>query len=92
MEQSLHDRRAPISAFEVNQDCIAPQFNPSFVAGTTNIQAGEYTPFTLSFGREDAISSSTGCRCRCRRACWDRWGSHCAKNRRHPREPARRQA
>jgi hypothetical protein len=42
-----------ISTFEVNQGCIAPQFNPSFVAGTTNIQAGAYTPFTLSFGRED---------------------------------------
>jgi hypothetical protein len=42
------------SPFEVNQDCIAPQFNPSFVAGTTNIQAGEYTSFTVSFGRSDA--------------------------------------
>ncbi len=43
-----------ISTFEVNQGCIAPQFNPTFVAGTTNIQAGEYSPFTLSFGRSDA--------------------------------------
>ncbi len=43
-----------VSAFEINQACIAPQFNPTFVAGTTNIQAGEYTPFTLSFGRSDA--------------------------------------
>jgi hypothetical protein len=43
-----------ISAFEINQGCIAPRFNPSFVAGTTNIQAGAYTPFTLSFGRNDA--------------------------------------
>jgi len=42
------------STFEIDQGCIAPQFNPSFAAGTTNIQAGEYTPFTLSFGREDA--------------------------------------
>ncbi|HXB65030.1 MAG TPA: hypothetical protein VNV42_09180 [Solirubrobacteraceae bacterium] len=42
------------SNFEINQDCIAPQFNPSFVAGTTNIQAGEYSTFTLSFGRGDA--------------------------------------
>jgi hypothetical protein len=41
------------SSFEINQDCIAPRFDPSFVAGTTNIQAGEFTPFTLSFGRED---------------------------------------
>jgi hypothetical protein len=43
-----------ISAFDVDQDCITPQFNPSFVAGTTNIQAGEFTPFTLSFGRNDS--------------------------------------
>jgi hypothetical protein len=43
-----------ISTFEVNQGCITPRFNPSFVAGTTNIQAGAYTPFTLSFGRTDA--------------------------------------
>jgi hypothetical protein len=43
-----------ISSFEINQDCITPKFDPSFVAGTTNIQAGEYSPFTLSFGRSDA--------------------------------------
>jgi hypothetical protein len=43
-----------ISAFEISQGCITPQFNPSFEAGTTDLQAGEYTPFTLSFGREDA--------------------------------------
>lgn len=42
------------SAFEINEGCIAPQFDPSFVAGTTNIQAGEYSPFTLSFGRSDS--------------------------------------
>jgi hypothetical protein len=42
------------SPFEINQGCISSQFNPSFVAGTTNIQAGEYTLFTLSFGRDDA--------------------------------------
>ncbi|MGN6371547.1 MAG: hypothetical protein ACTHM1_00930 [Solirubrobacteraceae bacterium] len=39
--------------FEVNQDCFGPQFSPSFVAGSPNIQAGEYTPFTLAFGRSD---------------------------------------
>jgi hypothetical protein len=42
------------SQFEISQGCISPQFNPSFAAGTTNIQAGEYTPFTLSFGRTDS--------------------------------------
>ena len=43
----------PFSEFEVNQNCFGLQFSPSFVAGTTNIQAGEYSPFTLSFGRHD---------------------------------------
>ena len=39
--------------FDISQNCFGPQFNPSFVAGNTNIQAGEYGPFTLSFGRSD---------------------------------------
>jgi hypothetical protein len=43
-----------VSTFEINKGCITPQFNPSFVAGTTSIQAGEYSPFTVSFGRQDA--------------------------------------
>ena len=43
----------PFYAFEVNQDCFSPQFHPSFTAGVTNLQAGEYGPFTLSFGRSD---------------------------------------
>jgi hypothetical protein len=33
--------------------CQTASFNPAFVAGTTNIQAGEFSPFTLSFGRTD---------------------------------------
>ncbi|HEY1687794.1 MAG TPA: hypothetical protein VGF95_02915 [Solirubrobacteraceae bacterium] len=41
------------STFEVDQGCIGQQFNPSFVAGMENIQAGAYSPFTLSFGRSD---------------------------------------
>jgi hypothetical protein len=40
-------------SFEVNQGCFGPQFHPSFTAGVTNLQAGEYGPFTLSFGRSD---------------------------------------
>jgi hypothetical protein len=43
-----------VSTFEINKGCITPQFAPSFVAGTTSIQAGEYSPFTVSFGRQDA--------------------------------------
>jgi hypothetical protein len=43
----------PFYEFQISQDCFGPQFNPSFTAGTTNIQAGAYSPFTLSFGRSD---------------------------------------
>jgi hypothetical protein len=43
----------PSYAFEVNQNCFGPQFSPSFTAGLTNLQAGEYGPFTLAFGRSD---------------------------------------
>jgi hypothetical protein len=43
----------PSYGFEVNQNCFGPQFSPSFVAGVTNLQAGEYGPFTLAFGRSD---------------------------------------
>jgi hypothetical protein len=44
----------PNSSFEINENCIGTQFNPSFTAGTTSNQAGGFSPFTLSFGREDA--------------------------------------
>ncbi len=43
----------PFSEFEVNEGCFGARFAPSFVGGTTSIQAGGYTPFTLSFGRVD---------------------------------------
>ena len=43
----------PFYEFEINQSCFGPQFKPSFTAGLTNLQAGEYGPFTLSFGRSD---------------------------------------
>jgi hypothetical protein len=41
------------SPFEVT-GCQAPQFAPSFFAGTTSNQAGGFSPFTLSFSRGDA--------------------------------------
>jgi hypothetical protein len=33
--------------------CSTPGFSPSFTAGTTSVQAGGFTPFTLTMGRED---------------------------------------
>jgi hypothetical protein len=45
---------SPTSSFDVDENCFGPQFNPSFTAGTTNNQAGETSPFTLSFGRSDS--------------------------------------
>jgi hypothetical protein len=51
---------APFSAdsvtgfgFEVNQQCFGAQFDPGFLAGTTSIQAGGYSPFTVSITRGD---------------------------------------
>jgi hypothetical protein len=44
----------PSSTFDVDEGCFGAQFDPSFSAGTTNNQAGEYSPFTLSFGRSDS--------------------------------------
>ncbi len=40
------------SSFPVNSGC-ASQFNPSFTAGTTSIQAGGFSPFTATFSRTD---------------------------------------
>jgi hypothetical protein len=44
----------PASTFDIDENCFAPQFNPSFSAGTTSNQAGDFSPFTLSFGRSDS--------------------------------------
>jgi hypothetical protein len=44
----------PSSTFDIDEDCIGQQFSPSFTAGTTDNQAGEVSPFTLSFGRSDS--------------------------------------
>jgi hypothetical protein len=51
----------PSSTFEV-EGCSGPQFAPSFHAGTTNLQAGAFTPFTLAFGRSDADQFLNGIR------------------------------
>jgi uncharacterized repeat protein (TIGR01451 family) len=49
----------PFSHFEVT-GCPAPQFAPSFTAGSTSNQAGGFSPFTLAFGRTDADGFLSG--------------------------------
>ncbi len=49
----------PSSSFQIaagpNGEACAPQgFSPSFTAGTTNNQAGAFSPFTLTLARTDA--------------------------------------
>jgi hypothetical protein len=44
----------PTSTFDVNENCFGAQFHPSFAADTTSDRAGEFSPFTLSFGRSDS--------------------------------------
>jgi hypothetical protein len=43
----------PSSAFEVDQGCQAAGFAPSFTAGTTDNQAGAFSPFGVTFSRND---------------------------------------
>jgi hypothetical protein len=42
----------PFDSFVVNEGCVSG-FSPAFVAGTTNLQAGAFTPFVASFSRSD---------------------------------------
>jgi hypothetical protein len=43
----------PSDSFAITSGCSAG-FSPSFLAGTTNNQAGAFSPFTLSFSRQDS--------------------------------------
>jgi hypothetical protein len=49
----------PSSSFSIDSNC-ALGFTPSFSAGTTNNQAGAFTPFTLTVARQDGEQHLTG--------------------------------
>jgi Domain of unknown function DUF11 len=42
----------PFASFTINEAC-PNGFNPTFTGGSTNLQAGAYTPFVASFARQD---------------------------------------
>ena len=44
----------PQSSFQVESGCATGAFNPSLTAGTTSNQAGGYSPFTVTFARQDS--------------------------------------
>jgi hypothetical protein len=43
----------PTSSFAIDEDCSPRVFAPSFTAGTTSVQAGGYSPFSVTFSRSD---------------------------------------
>ena len=63
----------PFYTFDINQNCFGPSSSiRRRTPGTTSIQSGEYSPFTLSFGRSDNEGFLAGLQERCHRACWVR--------------------
>jgi hypothetical protein len=50
----------PFSPFQIDEGCGAQGFAPVFTAGTTNNQAGAYSPFTLTFSRQDREQNFKG--------------------------------
>jgi hypothetical protein len=49
----------PTDGFLVESGCVNG-FNPLFTAGSTNLQAGAYSPFVASFSRQDADQDMAG--------------------------------
>lgn len=49
----------PSDSFQVSSGCVSG-FAPSFTAGTTNTQAGAYSPFVASFSRSDTDQELSG--------------------------------
>ncbi len=49
----------PFDSFPINTGCVNG-FNPSFTGGSTNLQAGAYSPFVASFSRSDTDQPLAG--------------------------------
>jgi hypothetical protein len=49
----------PSDSFPIDTGCVTG-FSPGFVAGSTNTQAGGYSPFTLSLSRSDGDQNLAG--------------------------------
>ena len=50
----------PFDAFTIDEACPNGGFSPTFTAGSTNLQAGAYTPFVVSFARSDTDQELAG--------------------------------
>jgi uncharacterized repeat protein (TIGR01451 family) len=50
----------PFDAFTIDEACPNGGFAPSFAALSTNVQAGAYTPFVVSFARSDTDQELQG--------------------------------
>jgi hypothetical protein len=49
----------PFDSFPIDEGCVSG-FAPSFTAGSTNLQAGAYSPFVASFSRSDTDQEMAG--------------------------------
>ncbi len=49
----------PFDSYQIESGCVSG-FAPAFTAGSTNLQAGAYSPFELSFSRQDTDQELAG--------------------------------